>query len=214
MSHLKLSAALGLSLCLAALGAPAIAAAPPAAPNVVTKDPMAAPAGTYRLDKGHSGVLARVPHGGGYSYNMVRFGVADGSLVWDPAKVENSKLTVTVDMSPKTDPIVYNQDLRGPNFMNQVQFPTATFVSTGVRRTGPTKGVITGDLTFLGQTKSLTIDAEMVGAGKSGRGAPTVGFTGLMKLKKADFGLGFLGAGPLDTIDVLLDVTFDIPPAA
>jgi polyisoprenoid-binding protein YceI len=217
VSQPRFSAALGLWLGLVALVAPAIVGAQPppapAAPNVVTKDPGSAIAGSYRLDKDHSAVVARVPHGGGYSFNVLRFGVADGVLSWDPARIEASKLAVTVDMVPNTAPIVYGQDLKGPNFMNVVQFPTATFVSTGVRRTGPTTGVITGNLTFLGQTKPAVIDAQLVGAGKTNRGVPTVGFQGVMKIKRDDFGLKFVGNGPADTIDVLVDVLFTIPPA-
>jgi polyisoprenoid-binding protein YceI len=191
---------------------PAAPAAPPP-PNVVTKDPRSAIAGTYRLDKDHSAVVARVPHAGGYSFNVIRFGTVEGVLTWDPARIEAAKLTVTVDMAPTTAPIVYAQDLRGPNFMNVAQFPTATFVSTGVRQTGPTTGVIMGNLTFLGQTKPAAIDAQLVGAGKTGRGVPTVGFQGVMKIKRDDFGLKFVGNGPADTIEVMVDGLFTIPAA-
>jgi polyisoprenoid-binding protein YceI len=212
---LKVSAVLGLWLGLAALGAPAFAAAPPGGPpNVVTKDPASAVAGTYRLDPAHSAVVARVPHAGGYSYNVVRFAIVDGSLIWDPAKLDTAKLAVTVDMTPRTDPIVYAQDLKGPNFMNVAQFPTATFASTAVRKTGATTGVVSGNLTFLGQTKPATIDVQLVGAGKTGAGAPTVGFQGVMKIKRDDFGLRFVGMGPADTIEVQLEGLFTIPPAA
>jgi polyisoprenoid-binding protein YceI len=218
VSKPNLSAAFGLVLGLVALGAPALvgaqAPAAPAAPNVVTKDPKSAIAGTYIIDKAHSAVIARVPHGGGYSLNVLRFGVVDGVLSWDPARIAASKLTVTVDMAPNTAPVVYGQDLKGPNFMNTVQFPTASFVSTAVRQTGPTTGVITGNLTFLGQTKPASIDAQLVGAGKTNRGVSTVGFEGVMKIKRDDFGLKFLAPGPADTIDVLVDVLFTIPPPA
>jgi polyisoprenoid-binding protein YceI len=224
MSQSKFSAGagllLGLSLGLAALGPIAAAAQAPGAPatpprpNVITKDPASAVAGTYRLDKGHSAVIARVPHQGGYSFNVLRFGVDDGSLTWDPAHLEAAKLTVTVDMAPKTDPVVYAQDLKGPNFMNAVQFPTATFVSTQVRRTGPTTGQVMGNLTFLGLTKPVVIDTQLVGAGRTGAGVPTIGFQGVMKIKRDDFGLKFMGAGPADTIEVSLDVVFTAQPAA
>ena len=215
MSRLVLSAALGLVLGLTAAAAVAQAPAAPAAQAVITKDPTAAVAGTYKLDKNHASVIARIGHGGGFSMSTVRFGVTEGTLNWDPANIGNSKLTVTVDMAPKFDPIVYAQDLNGANFMNIAAFPTATFVSTGVQRTGPTTGVISGNLTFRGQTKPATIEASLVGAGKTARGAPTVGFTGVMKIKRSDFGFTFLMGPIADNIDVQVDGEFGMPaPAA
>lgn len=216
MSRLLLTATLGLAIGLSAAAAVAQAPAAPAAPPaqaVVTKDPKAAIAGTYKLDKNHSSVVARIGHGGGFSYSTVRFGVTEGTLNWDPANIGASKLNVTVDMTPHYDPVVYGQDLKGPNFMNLAQFPTATFVSTGVRATGVTTGVITGDLSFRGQTKPVTINASLVGAGKTARGASTVGFTGEMKFKRSDFGFTFLAGAIGDEIEVVLDGEFGIPAA-
>ncbi|HTI67428.1 MAG TPA: YceI family protein [Caulobacteraceae bacterium] len=228
MSRLVLSATFGLVLGLTA--AAAVAQAPAAqgprpgqgggggaaqAAPVITKDPMSAPAGTYKLDKAHSSVIARIGHGGGFSFSTVRFGVTDGTLAWDPAKLEASKLTVAVDMTPHYDPIVYGLDIKGANFLDIATFPSASFVSTAIRRTGPTTGVITGDLTFRGQTHPVTIDASLVGAGKTGRGVPTIGFTGVMHLKRSEFGFTFLAGGISENIDVVLDGEFGgTPPAA
>lgn len=210
MSRYLVKAALGLALGLATVPVAPVAMAAQQPP---VRDAMAAPAGAYKLDKVHASVIARVPHAG-FSYNTVRFGVIDGALTWDPAKIEASKLTVTVDMTPRTEPIVYVHDLRGPDYVNQVQFPTATFTSTSVRRTGPTTGVITGNLTFLGQTKPATIEAQLVGAGRNGRGVPTIGFSGLLKMKRDDWGLKYVMPGPMDAVEVELEGEFSIPPAA
>lgn len=215
----RLAFTLSLALVVGGAGWAALAQAPaapaPAPPqHVVTLDPASAPAGTYSLDANHAAVVARIPHQGGYSMNVVRFALREGTLVWDPAKVEASKLTVSIDTTPKFDPITYGQDIRGPNFMNVAQFPTATFVSTAVRRTGPTTGVITGNLTLLGQTRPMTIEAEMMGAGKNARGQSVIGFSGTMKLRQADFNFRFMAPGPRQTIDVLVDGEFQTPPAA
>jgi polyisoprenoid-binding protein YceI len=208
MSRIVLSAAVGLVLGLGAT-ATLVQAAP--AQAVITKDPTAAVAGTYKLDKNHASAIARIGHGGGFSYSTVRFGIDEGTLTWDPAKPENSKLMVTVDMTPRYDPIVYGQDLKGTNFLNLAQFPKATFTSTSIRRTGPTTGVITGDLTFRGQTHPVTIDASLVGAGKTARGAPTIGFTGVMHVKRSEFGFNFLQGPIADNIDVTVDGEFGMP---
>ena len=211
MSRLVLSATLGVVLGLTA--AAAVAAPAPAGPS---KDPTAAPAGTYKIDKNHQSVIARVPHGGGYSFSTVRFGVSDGTLTWDPGRIENSKVDITVDLKPNYAPIVYRVAPDAPNLMNVAQFPTAKFVSTGVRRTGPTTGIISGNLTLMGQTKPATIEASLVGAGKTGAGMPIVGVTGVMKIKRSDFGFTAMAPGIGDNVEIVIDAEFNgpTPPAA
>lgn len=212
MLRIALPATLGVVIGFTALATGPSGAAEGPPPNPfppATANPAGAPAGTYPIDPVHASIVARVPHQD-FSFNVVRFTVTGGSLDWDPAKVENSKVTVTADAAVRSEPIVYLQDLKGPNFMNVAQFATISFVSTGVRRTGPTTGVITGDLTLLGQTKPATIDARLVGAGQNARGVRIIGFTGTMKVKRADFGFRFM-PGANDTIDVLVDAEFAKP---
>ena len=71
-----------------------------------SKDPAAAPAGTYTLDLEHHAVIARVSHQG-VSFNVLRFAVKQGSLVWDATDPAKVKLEVTVNSKPITDPIDY-----------------------------------------------------------------------------------------------------------
>jgi len=47
-----------------------------------------------------------------------------------------------------------------------IKYPRATFQSTKIERTSATSGKITGDFTFLGVTRSITLDTTLVGAGK------------------------------------------------
>ena len=208
MSRLMNSATLGLVLGFAAMVAVPVLAQPAAPPPPPSKDPTAAPAGTYKLDKDHESVIARIGHGGGFSFSTVRFGATDGTLTWDPAHLENSKVTVTVDAKANTGPIVYRVAPDAANLMNAVMFPTATFVSTSVKRTGPTTGQIMGNLTLMGQTKPVVIDATLVGAGKNGAGKPLVGFTGVMKIKRSDFGFTALMGPIADAVEIDLDAEF------
>ena len=187
--------------------------AAPAAQFVVSQDPKAAVAGTYRLDTNHTSVIARVGHGGGFSYATVRFGANEGSLTWDPGNIGSSQLTVTVDMTPYYAPIVYAMDPKEAAFLGTADFPSATFTSSAVRVTGPTTCVVTGSLTFRGQTRLVTITTTLVGAGVSGRGAPTIGFIGVMKLKRSDFGSSFALDMVSDDIEVVLDAEFGMPAA-
>lgn len=158
----------------------------PALMAPASKDPQKAPQGTYQLDLEHSSVVARVPHRG-MSFNVLRFGVREGVLQWDPAKPSAINLVVTVDTKPYYAPIVYTIPPEGPQSLDVAQFPDAKFRSTSVRSIGKGRAVIEGQLTLMGVTKPATINAELVGVGKSMKGAPTVGFTGSMAIDTADF---------------------------
>ena len=185
-----------------------VLAQPAAPPPPPSKDPTAAPAGTYKIDKAHESVVARIPHAGGLSFSTVRFGASEGTLTWDPAHIENAKLSVTVDTKPNFSPIVYGLDPGGANLLNVAAFPQATFVSTGVKRTGPAAGQIMGDLTLMGKTKPVVIDAQLVGAAKNARGVPLLGFTGTMKIKRSDFGFTALMGPIADAVEIDLDAEF------
>jgi polyisoprenoid-binding protein YceI len=162
---------------------PAAPAGPMAPPS---KDPAAAPAGTYHADLEHTSVIARVLHRG-LSYSVIRFGVREGSLRWNAAKPSDIALDVTVDAKPYYAPIVYKILPEGPQSLNVAKYPDARFVSTSVRPTGNGHAVIDGKLTLMGVTKPARIDAQLVGIGRSMEGASTIGFTGTMAVDTADF---------------------------
>ncbi|EAQ80834.1 YceI family protein [Blastopirellula marina] len=51
--------------------------------------------------------------------------------------------------------------LKSPDFFNVREFPVASFKTTGIESTEPGKFAITGDLTLLGETKSITFPATV-----------------------------------------------------
>lgn len=192
-----------------AVAAPAYAQAPAAAAGpAVSQDPAAAPAGEYNIDLNHSSVIARIAHGGGVSYSTLRFGVTKGVLAWDPANPERIKLDVAVDAKPHYEPIRYRIAPDGAPMLNVAQFPQATFTSTSVRRTGPNKADVSGNLTLLGVAKPAVIHVELVGAGKNNQGVPVIGFTGSMEIKRSDFGTPFLPNAIGDNVTLVLDGEF------
>lgn len=204
---LKTSAAPALILALGVLAAPLPAPAQgPPAPPAVSKDPAVAPAGEYRIDKSHAAVVAKVPHAGGMSISVVRFGDVAGTLSWNPAAIEGSKLSVVVGTTTISSPVTFIIPLTGPLILNSEKFPQVTFVSTSIHRTGPTTGDITGDLTLMGVTKPVVIHGELIGAGRNAAGRPTMGFSGRTHFVGADFGLKGPPSAP---IDMELDVEFN-----
>lgn len=153
------------------------AQAPAAAPQVAPAAEIKAPAGTYQLDPHHASLVFKVKHLGLADYVM-RFMKYDVQLTFDPAKPENSSVSVTIDpTSVRTD---YQGDFKATHegspyssfeeriaredkFLNSDKFPTIAFKSTKVEKQGD-KFLVTGDLTFLGQTRPLTLQATVTGS--------------------------------------------------
>jgi polyisoprenoid-binding protein YceI len=171
-----------------------------------SKDPSGAPVGIYTIDRAHSSVIARVSHRG-MSFNVLRFGVRQAALRWNPANPSAIGLDVTVDAKPFYAPVVYTIPPEGPQSLNADKFPEAKFVSTSVRQTGAGKAIIEGQLTLMGVTKPAVINAELVGVGRSMEGAPTVGFTGTMTINWSDF-TNLPMARMIGRITVILDAEF------
>ena len=58
-----------------------------------------------------------------------------------------------------------DEHLRTSDFFETERYPTITYRSTGVRRTGDTTFELDGELTVRGVTKPLTLDGEFLGWG-------------------------------------------------
>ena len=197
----------GLPAVASAQAAPAAPAGLPPGVYVGERDPSLAPAGTYALDPAHAAVIARVPHLR-YSLSAFRFDKVAGTLTWDPAAPEKSKLSVTV----KTASIATNVEgfaaEIADKYLTSAAFPDATFVSTAFRRTGPTLGKVDGQLTLMGKTRPVTFDVALGGAGK-GFGHPRIGVEATTVINPVDYGLPPMLSDP---IQLLVDVEFEQTP--
>ncbi len=102
-----------------------------------------------------------------------------------------SKVSITIDTgSVDTRNAKLNGELTADNMFNTAKFPQATFVSTGITRTGENTGRITGDLTIAGVTRPITLDATFNGSGTHpASGEKVAGFNATAMIKRSDFGL-------------------------
>jgi polyisoprenoid-binding protein YceI len=149
----------------------------------------AARASDYKADPVHSFVVFDVHHlQAGYVYGT--FGGATGSVTYNP----NDLSQTSFDLSVETDSIDTrnanrDKDLKGPDFFDVRQFPTMTFKSTSVKKTGDNTMDVTGDLTIKGVTKSITVPMEVTGTGKGMRGETRTGFRTTFTVNRMDFGV-------------------------
>ena len=80
----------------------------------------------------------------------------------DPADLEKATIAATIDLtSAVTDADMLNGHLQKADFFNTASGATATFVSTDIEQEDGTHYDVTGDLTLKGQTKSITLEAEI-----------------------------------------------------
>ena len=153
--------------------------------------------GLYELEKTHAFLTWTVQHNGisGYTVNFTDF---DADLVFDAETPANSQLSVSIN------PLMMNTNYPDPEkkvdwetelatdarFMNASEFPTITFNSTGVEQTGDFEGTVTGDLTFLGVTKPVTLNVSYGGVANPpwfGQ-RDVIGLTASTTLSRSDFG--------------------------
>lgn len=170
------------------------------------RDIALATAGTYALDEQHTAVIVRVSHIG-YSKSVFRFDRAKGSLTWDPAAIEKSKLSASVETASITTNVKgFAEELAGNNFLKSNSFPEATFVSTSFKPVDRTRGRVEGQFTLMGKTRPVTFDVELGGAGKGFEGKPRIGVHAVATINPQDYGLPALFTDP---IQIQIDTEFE-----
>jgi len=146
---------------------------------------------TYTVDSVHSSTVFSTMHMG-VSRFYGTFDKIGGSITVDSAKPENSKVSIEIDMgSVGTRNKGRDDHLRGPDFFDVKQFPTAKFESKSVTKDGDKGFKVVGDLTLHGTTKSITIPMEQSGTGKGREGEALIGFHGTFKIKRGEYGISY-----------------------
>lgn len=143
----------------------------------------------YKIDPLHSAAQFRINHLG-FSFAYGRFNQLSGSFTYDekdPAKcsIQMEVRAESVDTNSKER----DEVLRKPDFFNVKKHPVASFKSTSVKRVDENHLDVTGDFSLLGVTKSITVRAQHIGAGKGKFGKYRRGFDAVFTIKRGDFGM-------------------------
>ena len=170
--------------------------------------------GTYELEKSHAFLTWRVSHNGLHKYTA-RFTDFDASIQFDPADPVSSSVTASINpLSVETDhPTNDGWDktiATDKKWLDGENFPEITFKSTGIEKTGEFTGIITGELTLLGVTKEVKLDATYNGTGN----APwfgtrdLIGFSATGTLTRSDFGMTALVPNIGDEVEIIIEAEF------
>lgn len=184
--------------------------------------PEAMPAGVYVMDPHHASVVWRVDHFGLSSY-VGSFHKVEATLNYDPKDPANSKLVATVDMSSvkvdiatktdkkdKYDSNAFAKELVGAKWFHSSKFPKATFVSTKIESTGDKTADVSGNLTFMGKTRPLTLKVTFNGAYAQQpiSKMPELGFSATATVKRSDWGVKEYLGGIGDDVDLTINAEF------
>jgi len=170
---------------------------------------------TYNIDPVHSHVGFSVRHLG-ISHVRGEFTKVSGTLTYEPDQPESSVVEVVIETASFSS----GQDqrdahIRTAEFLDADTYPTITFKSTKVERTGADGGTVTGDLTLHGVTKEVVLTVEgPTPEVTDPYGGKRIGVEATTKINRKDYGIVWnatLETGHLligDVVTLTLDVQF------
>ena len=146
-------------------------------------------AARFTVDPSHTTVGFSVRH---MMITNVRgnFGKVEGSVTYDPANPEASKISATVDIaSIDTREEKRDEHLRSADFFDAAAHPAMTFESRKITRKGDDLEVV-GDLTIRGTTREVKLEVEDITAEHVDPwGNRRIGASAKGKIKRSDFGM-------------------------
>ncbi len=185
---------------------------PGALAQTASKDPNLAPNGAYRLEAAHSQLLFSISHIGLTDY-YGRFDKLTGTLAFDAHQPEKSAVAIAIAADSIDTPSGrLNDELKSSSVFAVDQFPSATFKSTSIVRTGSDTGRITGDLTIKGVTRPVTLDVVFSGSETDPlNDAYALGFHATATIKRSAFGITGMVWEPLvgNDVGLIIEAVFE-----
>ena len=173
-----------------------------------------AQADKYEIEPNHTSVVWIADHLG-FSKSSGKFNKIEGFILFDEKAPQNSSTEITINTKGIVTGIdKFDEHLKGKDFFDVKNFPVAKFVSKKIVITSKNKGKITGELTILGVTKSITLDATFNKSDVNPiNQKPTLGFSATASLNRSDFGIKYALPGVPDKVNLLIEVEANKNPA-
>ncbi len=165
---------------------------------------------TWVPDKMHSEVDFSIVHLG-LSNVRGHFGNIGGTVALNESDITKSSVNVTIDLTTvDTGVAPRDADLKSPHFFDVAQFPTATFVSSSVAKSG--NGLtVSGNLTLHGVTKPVVLQVQgptgpVPGMDKK----PHSGFSATTTISRTAFGIATTFPSAVVGDEVKLTIDLDV----
>jgi polyisoprenoid-binding protein YceI len=165
-------------------------ALPPENSGKPAKTDVTAPANpeTFKIDPVHTTAFFKVGHLG---IGFVRGGFTDisGTVTVDKKKASGNSVEVTINTaSIFTSNSMRDDDLK-TNFFEVAKYPTMSFKSKKFVHLRGKQYRVTGDFTLHGVTKTITVNAQMLGEGKGMQSEYRGAFESLFTIKRSEYGM-------------------------
>lgn len=143
---------------------------------------------TYKIDDSHSFANWSIRHVVGKTTGS--FTGISGKLMLDPANPNSGSADVTINVySLDSGHRERDTHLLTADFLDANKYPSMRFVSSGFRSTGKDSGVMSGQLTLHGATRSVEIPYKILGFGADPFGNQRAAFEGKFSLNRSDYGI-------------------------
>jgi polyisoprenoid-binding protein YceI len=164
----------------------------------------------YELDAAHTTVAFLVEHIG-YAKTLGQFRSVSGGYTFDASSGALSALRVVVATdSVDTHHEARDGHLKSGDFLDSARHPEMTFTAASARRTGEGKFTVTGELTLLGATRPLTLEATVNKSAPYpiGDRAEVMGVSARGMLKRSEFGMAYGVEGGLvgDEVEIIIEI--------
>lgn len=165
---------------------------------------------TYRIDPDHASIAFKVMHVG-YAELIGFFREVEGEFTYDAEAQELGRVEVTIPAaSVWTNHERRDEHVRNADFLNVEEHPAITFTADGGTVTGENTGTVTGDLTILGVTKPVTLEATLnkKATYPFGHQKETMGISIRGTVVRSEFGMDYAVANGLvgDEVDLLIEI--------
>jgi polyisoprenoid-binding protein YceI len=165
----------------------------------------------FVIDDEHFSMNFEIMHIG-YAPVMGMFQEVEGSFVYDEetGELSEGQLVFQAD-SIFTNHKRRDDHLREADFLDASEYENITFTVTGFERTGDNTGVVTGDLTLLGETRPVDLNVTLNKAAEYPitHEEYTLGLTAETTIKRSDWGMTYGLEGDLVGDEVKLRFGFE-----
>jgi polyisoprenoid-binding protein YceI len=165
---------------------------------------------TWVSDPAHSEVDFAITH---LSISNVhgRFGKVAATLAYDETDVTKSTVTAIIDVSTvDTSEDARNNHLKTPDFFDIAQYPTATFASTSVAKSGNGL-IVNGNFSLHGVTKPVVLNVDgPTGPVQGMDHKQHSGFSATTTISRSAFGIGTKFPASMVGDEVKLSIDLDL----
>lgn len=174
-----------------------------------TEDGLSIPSGVYAVDKTHTFVAFSYFHQG-LSYPLIRAIGVDGELDLDAQNIENSTVSVAVDIeSIRTNLDFFDRELASRKFFHADKYPYATLTTNRYISLDKSIGKLEGQLTIRDVTRPVELDVTLNGAMEHPMlEKPVVGFSATGSFLRSEFGLDRFVPAVGDEITIEVEAEF------